>query len=195
MADAQKDPVREAVLRVLIERERSLQQITIQCIKYSFTRASVLKEKYENELFAELVTKIHATSLDCMISEDYIVPVNDKDPDWAIVQLGNNYQFIKDTLESEHGKELLKADYHPKTTSAFKRMITITLWHTLIYTELLKVDNPLLSNYVAELKSTVETIPRSNSFALLHGQSLQPRSTKIEELEKQEWWINTVVPE
>ena len=102
-------------------------------------------------------------------------------------------------LDSKYGQKLLEDTCHPKTESVFKRMIIITLWHTLIFVPS-KDNNSWYRYYAAELKSTVDSVAESAEFASLYGGDDKARferyiviCQKVAELENQQWWKKQVV--
>ena len=206
MAHAQTDEEIVELLSRLFVYQDSMQVITMYCTQQGVNILDVLTRKYKNKKFAELLIKLYDLSSKDSAHGDPIVPANSEDVDWKILESESNYKYANNLIESVEGQELLKEKHHPETTSAFKRLLTVVLWHVLLYTETVNFQDyaPLLQHYAAELKSTMFTIPFCPTFVAIHNVTdkvyidamtfLKPWLYTIIELQKQRWWINTFRP-
>lgn len=176
----------------------NLMVIAVLCNKAGVDIKEVLVKKYSKDMrtLVDLIIKLHGRSIEKTFNEDFTIPRELDEVEW--ICLFDHYKFMHfDILDKVAAQELLKAEYHPKTRSAFRRMIVVTVWHMLQENVEKYKDGKLLKTIAVELKSTIGLIPFSEYFKSIHlitQDGIDARLEKMrEELVKQEWWKNTVV--
>lgn len=192
----------DVVRKRLVHEENNMETFSIQCSARKFDRLELLTTRYTERSifdidsptrFAQFLIKLYDTSVAAGIKGDYIVPILIIDPDWDIVAMNYDYM-MNEILGTVDGRKLLKHTYHPKTTSVFKRIMTVTIWHRLLFNAETELIDPMAIKYALELKSTVNTIPGPLSLAFIDKQK-DHIMKMIAKLESQEWWRKTDVPE